>query len=117
MLIDLTCPAEVFETTLPTEEIPAVGLSLYNLSDRVIVTAEVTLKLLSGSGAEKERVVYRARALNGRPHSTFRMNVPCPHHASARSAEAYDAPSAEHTLVSALPTSRDRLKGSNLVGL
>ena len=87
MLIDLTCPAEVFETTLPTEEIPAVGLSLYNLSDRVIVSAEVTLKLLSGSGAEKERVVYRARALNGRPHSTFRMNVPCPHHASARSAD------------------------------
>ena len=87
MLIDLTCPAEVFETALPTTEIPAVSLALYNLSDRVIVSAEVTLKLLSGSGAEKERVVYRARALNGRPHSTFRMNVPCTPHASARSAD------------------------------
>ena len=78
MLIDLTCPAEVFSTALPTEEIPAASLSLYNLSDRVIVSVEVTLKLKSGSGAEKDRVVYRARALNGRPHSTFRMNVPAP---------------------------------------
>ena len=87
MLIDLTCPAEVFQAELPTEEIPAVSLALYNLSDRVIVSAEVTLRLLGGSGAEKERVVYRARALNGRPHSTFRMNVPCTAHAGARSAD------------------------------
>ena len=77
MLIDLTCPAEVFEAKLPTEDVPAVSLALYNLSDRVIVSVEVTLKLLSGSGAEKDRIVYRARALNGRPYSTFPMNVPC----------------------------------------
>ena len=87
MLIDLTCPAEVFSTALPTEEIPAASLSLYNLSDRVIVSVEVTLKLKSGSGAEKDRVVYRARALNGRPHSTFRMNVPCAPVNGARSAD------------------------------
>jgi len=87
MLIDLTCPAEVFSTALPTEEIPAVSLALYNLSDRVIVSVEVTLKLLSGSGAEKERVVYRARALNGRPHSTFQMNVPCSPVSGSRSAD------------------------------
>ena len=87
MLIDLTCPAEVFEAKLPTEEIPAVSLVLYNLSDRVIVSAEVTLKLLSGSGAEKDRVVYRARALNGRPYSTFPMNVPCNPCLAARKAD------------------------------
>ena len=78
MLIDLSCPAEVFQAALPTEEIPAVNLALYNLGDRVIVSAEVTLRLLNGSGVEKEHVIYRARALNGRPHSTFRMNIPCP---------------------------------------
>ena len=77
MLIDLTCPAEVFSAALPTADFPAVSVSLYNLSDRVIVSAEVTLKLLGGSGAEKERVVFRGRALNGRPHSTFSLNVPC----------------------------------------
>lgn len=87
MLIDLTCPAEVFEAVLPTEEIPAVSLALFNLSDRVIVSVEVTLKLLGGSGAEKDRVTYRARALNGRPHSTFPMNVPCNPCPAARRAE------------------------------
>ena len=87
MLIDLTCPAEVFEAKLPTEDVPAVSLALYNLSDRVIVSVEVTLKLLSGSGAEKERVVYRARALNGRPYSTFPMNVPCNPCPAARKAD------------------------------
>ena len=87
MLIDLTCPAEVFQTALPTEEIPAVSLALYNLSDRIIVSVEVTLKLLSGSGIEKDRVVYRARALNGRPHSAFQMNVPCEPNPAARRAD------------------------------
>lgn len=88
MLIDLSCPAEVFQASLPTEEVPAAVLDLFNLSDRVIVSVEATLKLVGGSGAEKERVVYRARALNGRPHSTFRMHVPCPPCPSARTAEA-----------------------------
>lgn len=88
MLIDLTCPAEVFSVTMPTEDIPAVSLVMYNLSDRVIVSVEVTLKLMGGSGLEKERVVFRARALNGRPHSTFPMNVPCAPVPGARGAEA-----------------------------
>ena len=88
MLIDLTCPAEVFQAALPTEEMPAVSLALYNLSDRVIVSVEVTLRLLGSTGAEKERVSFRARSLNGRPHSTFRMNVPCPPCPSAFRADA-----------------------------
>ena len=58
MLIDLTCPAEVFRTALPTEEMPAASLALYNLSDRVIVSVEVTLRLLSGSGARKRSGWY-----------------------------------------------------------
>ena len=76
MLIDLTCPAEIFGTKMPTEDIPAVTLTLYNLSDRVIASVEVTVRMLSAAGAEKERMTFRGRALNGRPHSTFAMNVP-----------------------------------------
>lgn len=76
MLTDLTCPAEVFRTILPTEDIPAVTLTLYNLSDRVIASVEVTVRMLSAAGAEKERMTFRGRTLNGRPHSTFPMNVP-----------------------------------------
>ena len=76
MFIDLTCPAEVFGTVLPTEEVPAAALTLFNLSDRVIVSAEVALRLLDKHGAELEKVSFRGRALNGRPHSTFMMTVP-----------------------------------------
>ena len=45
--IDLSCPVEVFRTALPTAEIPAATLTLYNLSDRVITSAEVSLCLLA----------------------------------------------------------------------
>ena len=77
MFIDLTCPAEIFRTVLPTEEIPAAALTLFNLSDRVITSAEVMLRLLDRNGSEAEKLSYRGRALNGRPHSTFLMTVPC----------------------------------------
>ena len=77
MFIDLTCPAEVFRTLLPTKEIPAATLTLFNLSDRVIVSVEVMLHLLDKNGSETEKLSYRGRALNGRPHSTFMMTVPC----------------------------------------
>ena len=77
MFIDLTCPAELFRTVLPTEEIPAAALTLFNLSDRVIASVEVMLRLLDRNGAETEKLSYRGRALNGRPHSTFLMTVPC----------------------------------------
>ena len=77
MFIDLTCPAEIFRTVLPTEETPAAMLTLFNLSDRVITSAEVMLRLIDRNGTETEKVSYRGRALNGRPHSTFMMTVPC----------------------------------------
>ena len=77
MFIDLTCPAEIFRTLLPTEEVPAAALTLFNLSDRVIVSVEVMLRLLDKNGAETEKLSYRGRALNGRPRSTFMMTVPC----------------------------------------
>ncbi len=75
--IDLTCPAEVFRTALPTEEIPAATVTLFNLSDRVIASVEVLLRLLDREGGETERLAFRGRALNGRPHSTFLLTVPC----------------------------------------
>ena len=77
MQIDFTCPAEVIRYTLPTKERPVCGLMLFNLSDRMISSVEVTLKLLSAKGEEKERLVFRARALNGRPRTAFQMPVPC----------------------------------------
>ena len=75
--IDLSCPVEIFRTALPTEEIPAASLTLFNLSDRVISSVEVSLCLLDDENREAERLTFRGRALNGRPHSTFLLNVPC----------------------------------------
>ena len=87
MFIDLSCPAELFGTALPTDEDPSCELLLYNLSDRIIVSAEVTLRLLNRRDEEEEHLVYRARALNGRPQSTFPMRVPCTPAPAIRRAE------------------------------
>ena len=77
MRINLSCPAEVFQVSPPTEETASGEITLFNLSDRVIASVEATLRLYSAEGQETEKVVYRARALNGRPHATFRMQIPC----------------------------------------
>ena len=87
MQIDLTCPVEIFRTTVPTAGSQVLELTMFNLSDRVIVSAEVTARLMSASGLEKEKMVFRGRALNGRPHSTFVMNVPMGFSAGAHNAE------------------------------
>ena len=86
--IDLSCPAEIFRTAPPSEQIPAATLTLFNLSDRVITSVEVLLCLLDGSGEELERLSFRGRALNGRPHSTFLLTVPC---AASEGMKAVDA--------------------------
>ena len=88
MQIDLSCPVEVFRTVMPTEDHPAIGFTLFNLSDRVISAVEITARLLTAAGAEKERITYRGQALNGRPHSTFPMNIPCGPAEGAKTAEA-----------------------------
>ena len=85
--IDLSCPVEIFSKALPTEEIPAATLTLFNLSDRVISSVEVLLRLLDADGSETERLAFRGRALNGRPHSTFLLTAPCAPSAELKSLE------------------------------
>ena len=80
MLIDLTCPAEVFQVSLPSEEKPAAECSLYSLSDRIIVSADVTLKLQNDRGVDLEKATVTIKPLNARPHSAFRMSIPCHYH-------------------------------------
>ena len=86
--IDLSCPVEIFRTALPAGDPPAASLTLFNLSDRVISSVEVLLRLLDEDGRETERLSFRGRALNGRPHSTFLMAVPCAPSEDLRSLEA-----------------------------
>jgi hypothetical protein len=80
MLIDLTCPAEVFQVTPPPEDKDLAAVSLYNLSDRVIVAAEVTLRLQNERGVDLEKVTFERQGLCGRPHTVFRVDIPCKAH-------------------------------------
>ena len=43
--IDLTCPVELWQFELPSEGYPACSLMLYNLSDRLVTSVEVTAVL------------------------------------------------------------------------
>lgn len=87
MRIDLTCPVELWQYDLPSEGYPACSLMMYNLCDRLVASAEVTLILKDASGDEAERVVYRGHDLDGRPGTAFRMAVPVNAKTRAASAE------------------------------
>lgn len=87
MLIDLTCPAEVFRVDLPAADSPVCTVMLYNLDDRTIASCEATVRMLDSEGTEKQRTVHRSRALHGRPGTVFPMTVPCEKPESAVSAE------------------------------
>ena len=88
MLIDLTCPAEVVQSSMPTEQNPAVRLALHNLSDRVIVACRVSVSLVNDRGVALERATADGQALNARPHAAFLLNAPCLPHPGAVRAEA-----------------------------
>lgn len=76
MKIDLTCPAELWQHALSQSDSPVCELTMYNLSDKTIVSMEVTLTLLDAVGEELYRVLYRAHDLSGRAEQPFIMIVP-----------------------------------------
>lgn len=85
---DLNCPAEILRVEGPADGMPYGVLTLFNLTDRTLVSCEATLRLTDGNGREAGRTVHRARALTGRPHSVFQMNIPMEAPPGARRAEA-----------------------------
>lgn len=87
MKIDLTCPAEWWRTALPREDSPVCELTMYNLSDKVIVSMEVTLTLMDASQEELCRVIYRAHDLHGQAEKPFLMAVPVEEDVKPASAE------------------------------
>lgn len=76
MKIDLTCPAELWRYELPKEDYHACDLLLFNLSDKVITSVEVTLILSDKDGDEQTRLTYRAHDLQGEKAQTFGVSVP-----------------------------------------
>lgn len=67
---------EWWQGSLPREGYPACELMMFNLSDKLVISCEVTLLLLDEQGQESDRVLYRAHDLEGRPRSGFSMTVP-----------------------------------------
>lgn len=78
MKIDLSCPAEVRACALPRTDHEACDLTLFNLSDRQIVSVEVSLSLYTADGEEADRLTCRVHDLDGRPDTIFAAAVPCP---------------------------------------
>jgi len=88
MRMDLNCPAEILTVEMPTEDDPRAKLVLMNLADRGVNSCEATVRLRDRDGREIARTVHRARALTGRPRSTFSMTVPMEPVEGAARAEA-----------------------------
>ena len=71
MKIDLTCPVELWRYELPTETDEACHLLLYNLSDKVVTSMQVTLAGYDAQGEVLSRQVERLQDVKGEPTSTF----------------------------------------------
>lgn len=74
MRIDLNCPVELWRSELHHGDSPACDMMFYNLSDTVVTSVEVTLILQGGD--EEQRIISRARDLDGRPQTAFAMTAP-----------------------------------------
>lgn len=71
MKIDLSCPVEVWNASLPTPEHPACDLQLYNLCGKKIVSVELNVRLMDRFDTELTHILHRCYSLNGIPFSVF----------------------------------------------
>lgn len=75
MKIDLSCPVELWKYVLPTESYPACVLTLYNLSDKTVVSVQVTVILYSQDGSLITRRTERTQGLAGETKTGFDVAV------------------------------------------
>jgi tetratricopeptide (TPR) repeat protein len=76
MKIDLTCPVELWRYELPTETEDACRLLLYNLSDKIVTSMQVTLAGYDANGEISSRQVERLQDVSGETKSTFEVLIP-----------------------------------------
>ena len=65
MKIDLTCPVELWQFKLPTEDFPGCAFLLYNLSEKPVASVQVTLICLDQQGSVVSRIIYTLVGLAG----------------------------------------------------
>lgn len=75
MKIDLTCPVELWQYTMPSEGHPECGFVLNNLSDKVVVSVQVTLIGYAQGETLLFRQVERAQGLSAGAGERFSLSV------------------------------------------
>lgn len=76
MKIDLHSPVEAWRVEVPPTGYPSCEVTLFNLTDRQVVSVEVTLLLSSREKDSTARLTHRGYGLTGSPHRAFTMTVP-----------------------------------------
>ena len=75
MKIDLTCPVELWQFTMPSEGHPECGFVLNNLSDKVVVSVQVTLIGYGQGETLLFRQVERAQGLSAGAGERFSLSL------------------------------------------
>ena len=78
MKIDLNCPVEVWRCQLPGSAEDPCEITLYNLGTKPVVSVEVMLIFVDGSGRETQRLVERRHEVTGAPGQSFSMQMAIP---------------------------------------
>lgn len=75
MKVDLSCPIELWEYVLPTEEKPACLFTFFNLGERVISSIQIALVFYDESGAVIARKTERPMALAAASREKFIVEI------------------------------------------
>ena len=75
MKIDLTCPVELWQYDLPVQDDDLCRLTLYNLSDKDVVSLQVTLAGYDAEGGIMSRQVERVQGVGGAHKSAFEIGI------------------------------------------
>jgi tetratricopeptide (TPR) repeat protein len=73
VLIDLTCPIELWHFKLPDEQDSFVRLQLYNLQEKKVVSVLAAFVCYNQDGEKLSRQIIRVRDLMGHSHHAFEM--------------------------------------------
>ncbi|MDD2647717.1 MAG: hypothetical protein PHI27_13130 [Eubacteriales bacterium] len=75
MKIDLSCPVELWKYVMPSESYPACVLTLYNLSEKTVVSVQVTIILYAQDGSLVTRRTERAQGISGESKAGFDVAI------------------------------------------
>lgn len=75
MRIDLSCPVELRECALPTEEYKVCDMTLFNLSEKAVKSVQACFICYDEQGEEMARSVERVLTDDAQPRSSFTMST------------------------------------------